>query len=121
MLVIRDAQLEALRAPARAQRVALAAARLRERHGPALAQQSDTALRALCERGLAAAARHGCVLPDDEERYLDLVVLLGEDFDTAPGTRWAGEILGSRLLDGSARLTQIEQHRAMRPHRSPSP
>lgn len=118
MLVIRSPQIDALLEPRRRPHVARLAERLRQRHPEALATRTDADLCALCTKGLAKALAHGCNEPPHDEHYLDLMVILGEDFDTAAQTRWAGEILRTHMVFGPARLSHIERHRAMRHLRS---
>lgn len=121
MLLIRTHQIDSLLEPHRRTHLAALAQRLRRRHPEALASRTDVQLCALCVEGLNRATAYGCQEPPHDERYLDLMVVLGEDFDVSPDTHWAGEILRTPMVFGSAKLDQIERHRAMGDLRSARP
>jgi hypothetical protein len=50
-------------------------------------------LGSVIQRGILNAQQYGITSDRDVAGYIDLMILLGEDFDTDPSIPWAGEIL----------------------------
>lgn len=116
MLTIRNEQLHAFSAQLLERFVRAEARRLREVHQGHLDEMAVEELRSMVNRGIARAARYDCVLKEDISAFLDLTVILGEDFDTR--LPWANAILTNGLLDGSARMRQLAEHDDVRVRRS---
>jgi hypothetical protein len=50
-------------------------------------------IREIIRSGRERASQHGFRAGRDVCKYIDLMIVLGRDFDTEPRTRWAAEIL----------------------------
>lgn len=64
-------------------------------------------LRELVHQGVDRAGAHGVVFELDLRHYLELALRHGPGFDKAPETRWAGEILARRDLDGTEKINRL--------------
>lgn len=73
-----------------------------------LAANSDEDLRALIRYGLERARVYGVVNEDDVTRYFEYMVEYGADFDTAPGTCWAAQILTSPQKSGFEKMNELD-------------
>ena len=73
--------------------------------------------------GLAKAERHGFETDYDITRFVDLMFLLGPEFDTVGGVPWAGEVLSDPSLpDATARMDRLYaklKQQALGPAQSP--
>ena len=93
MLEIRPEQMEALDEYALRTFVRRVVGHLRAQYPEDTQGTSDEDLTALVETGIARAEAHGIVAERDVCLYVDVMVVLGPDFDKDPRYPWAGEIL----------------------------
>jgi hypothetical protein len=94
-IVIRKHQQKLLEADVRRRRFVDPLAAMMEKLWPEQCERlGREGVRLRIEAGLEKAAGHGIREQTNMTRYVHLVFLLDdEDFDTAPGTEWAGTIL----------------------------
>jgi len=71
-------------------------------------QMDERTLSTLVVSGLVRAESYGIEFEWDLQRFLEYMMVLSFDFDTAPGTAWAGEILRRHELSGSEKITRID-------------
>ena len=64
----------------------------------------------LVQSGIGKAREYRVIAEDDIRRYLELMVVYGADFDTDPHSSWAGEILRTKDLDGSAKIDRLDEY-----------
>ncbi len=62
------------------------------------------------ERSMQKAAKYHITLENEVARFIELLLVLGEDFDVSSKTPWAGPILSEPLVSGRDRLARIEEH-----------
>jgi hypothetical protein len=67
----------------------------------------EDALRATIQKGLSKTERYNIKIEYNIERYIDLMFILGEDFDTAEKTQWAGELLRNEQMSALERINRI--------------
>ncbi len=65
-------------------------------------------LQEMVHYGVQRAAAYGITAKRDVCKYIDLMIVLGRDFDTDKRSRWAGQILGNRRHPG-ARMQALLQ------------
>jgi hypothetical protein len=102
VLKILEAQMDRLAEERQAAFVARMRPRLRERYPEVTAGASDEELGRLVEQGMAASRRYGIEGEGDVERYVDLMLELGSDFDRS--VDWASEILNRPDFTGKIRI-----------------
>ncbi|WIG98645.1 hypothetical protein [Myxococcus sp. SDU36] len=109
VLVIRQVQHEAFTAAAEGTFVRRIEDRLRRFWPHTCETLGPAGLTARVTLGLERARAHGASRTADLERYLNLMFLLGEHFDTDPALPWARAYL---TAPGpiSTRLTQLSEH-----------
>lgn len=69
----------------------------------------DEPVRILVRQGIEKAAGYQIRSERDVERFIDLLVVLGRDFETRADAAWAKDILRDQNLSGCARLELIQQ------------
>ena len=93
MWVIRDAQMGSLAAHTRSRFAEVLREHLK-RSFPRLSRaMGDAGLDELIRHGMERSAVHGVVVQADIARYVELMMVLGRDFDIDPRRAWAGAIL----------------------------
>lgn len=110
MLVIRQEQFDALSAGLLEQFEDRMVADLRNDFPNQTAATPEAPLRVQVRAGIEKARTYGVVDEFDIERYLQCMVLHGQDFDVTPRTAWAGEILRTPGLPGDKKMDQINNH-----------
>ncbi len=70
---------------------------------------SDDDLRRLVQEGMVRAEKYKVENKDDVRRYLDCMMIYGNDFDTNPKTHWAGQILRTPSLTGAKKMDAVEE------------
>src|SRR4051794_31742361 len=108
MMILRNAQIEALYRDARERFERDMVRMLRVRQAEKTREMSDVQLRAVITVGIDKAVGYGLRVYDDIRSFLNLSILLGSDFDTSPETEWIGEILRDESLDGEEKMLWIE-------------
>jgi hypothetical protein len=68
----------------------------------------DPQLRDLVRHGIGRAAVYGVTRKADVSRYVDLMMLLGKDFDVDGRFEWASAILANPG-DGSAKMAALQE------------
>jgi hypothetical protein len=66
----------------------------------------DQQIRDLIQHGIRRAARYGITAKKDVAKYVDLMIVLGRNFDSDQQSQWATDILGSPE-GASARMQQL--------------
>jgi hypothetical protein len=72
------------------------------------AAAGDQRLLEVVRYGIQRAAVYGITAKRDVCKYIDLMIVLGRDFDTDNRSRWAGEILGKRRNPGAKMQTLLQ-------------
>jgi hypothetical protein len=104
VLLIREAQMAAL-GEAAAERFALVAAKhLKQVLPEECAEMGDTAVRDSIDLAIRKAESYGIHEQLDILVYLNLMYVLGFDFDTDPELPWAGELLRDKELDPGSKV-----------------
>ncbi|HEX8242819.1 MAG TPA: hypothetical protein VF541_04975 [Longimicrobium sp.] len=103
-LIIREAQMQALRDAARDRFARAAAAELRRADPAAVAAFDDAALLALVRRGMERARAYGLVEAEPVRAFLSLLVSVGPAFDRHPSIR---AILTDPALRPGQRITRL--------------
>ena len=104
MLVIRDEQMKALQQYAFNQFVDRMMRHLQTTCYRWTESISNAALRIEVEAGIEQAAKYDIESEFDVQQFLECRTKLGTDFDTNPGTAWAGEILRNDELTASEKM-----------------
>ena len=108
MLIIRRRQLDALSRYMRRQFETRMAEHLRSRFPEVTDELDDEKLDRLIVSGIARAESYGIYFEADLQRFLEYMMVLSLDFDTASRSAWAGEILRRRELGGSEKISRID-------------
>ena len=64
----------------------------------------------LVRLGISRAKKYDVVLKSDVWLYIECMVLFSPDFDENPDTSWAGEILRRSDIDGSQKMSEINDY-----------
>jgi hypothetical protein len=107
MLVIRDAQMEALSRVRVADFHDRAHAHLRELWTLECRALGEPEVRALIERGVAQARSHGMTTEQQALCYLDLMFLLEPEFAESPRHGWARDILVDPRRTGEEKMEAL--------------
>lgn len=78
--------------------------------GPPVAEMGEPAARALVRKAIAQAERHGIVQAYEVCRYLDMMFLLGEDFDADAALPWTREILDREGMTETDKMDRLCEH-----------
>ncbi|MGH9903690.1 MAG: hypothetical protein ACRD68_17925 [Pyrinomonadaceae bacterium] len=112
MLVIRKEQIEVLREHRLKQFEDRVAAHLRELFPEETAGMDDERLRLYVRGGVVRAEKYDIIEEDNVEKYLEFMMVYGQDFDVEEETRWAREILNNSLLNSFEKIDELEMHAA---------
>jgi hypothetical protein len=108
MLVIRKDQLQALAASRRKDFERRLLSHLRKWFPGETAELGETGLLAWISHGQQCAAAYGFVSERDICKYLDLMLVFGQDFDTDPKHAWASAFLrGKSLHSPGVRMSRL--------------
>jgi hypothetical protein len=88
---------------------------LRHRFAERLKGTPEEAIRAIVQKGISKANCYDIRIEYDVERYIDLMFILGDDFDTAEKTLWAGELLRNNKMLPRKRINGIYNHLEVNP------
>jgi hypothetical protein len=76
---------------------------------------SEMELRKTIQSGIEVAAKYGIMSERDVCKYIDFMMVLGQDFDKDPKLPWAESVLNNRgLRDSAAKMERLR--RAHRQH-----
>jgi len=78
--------------------------------GTPVAEMGEPAARVMVRKAIAHAARYGIVQAYEVSRYLDLMFLLGEDFDSDAAIPWAREILDREGTTETEKMDRLCEH-----------
>jgi len=67
----------------------------------------EDSLRSTIQKGISKAERYDIRIEYNVERYIDLMFMLGHDFDVASGTKWAGELLNNKDMPPDEKINRI--------------
>jgi hypothetical protein len=110
MLIIRKEQMEVFRRYVLQQFEDRMVTHLRTACHERLNDMPEAELRTMIQYGIAKADGYGVKAEDDVQRYLELMVVYGSDFDTNPQTSWAGDILRTANLAGSVKIDRMDKY-----------
>lgn len=97
MLILRNAQVQAIAESAAEDRRGRLARHLRAQYPDACAALGDRRLAHLVRLGISRATRHGMRRESDLELFVELMVEFGKDFDRSPDVPWALAVFRSAL------------------------
>lgn len=83
---------------------------LHQRFVEQLKDTPEEAIRTIVRKGISKAKCYDTCIEHDVERYIDLMFILGDDFDNAEKTLWAGEILRNNKILPRERINGIYNH-----------
>jgi hypothetical protein len=106
MFVIRREQLRAMR-PDRAELHTWIAQHLREHFAEQTEEMDDDSLLAFAAEGDGRAFEYGIEDAVAVCKFVDLMILLGKDFDTNPAYPWAAAILKDSSMSPSDRIDAV--------------
>lgn len=109
MLVIRPSQMHALGEPRRKRLRQELAGSLRKHWPEECAALGEAGLMERVRLGVERGRRYGLQEARDFARYLNLMFLLGEEFDTDPRYPWAAAFLKDRGV-ATARMEQLSAY-----------
>ena len=67
----------------------------------------DSILRATIKKGIRSAELYEINTEINVEKYIDLMFILGLDFDVSSKTKWAGELLSNKEMPPDERINRI--------------
>lgn len=70
-------------------------------------RMGEQAVRELISKGTARAAEYGIETEYDVARYIDLMFILCEDFNTNPRLPWAGRILNDENMKPTVKVDRL--------------
>jgi len=108
MLIIRDEQMDVLRAHMRRQYEQRIVKHLREKFPDRTKDLPDKRIRDAVQNSMKKAESYGLEYEDDIRRFIEYLVIYGTKFDTQEETRWIGDILQRNDLDGTAKMDMID-------------
>jgi uncharacterized protein (UPF0335 family) len=111
MLTIRKEQFEVFQKASSKQFQQRMISHLRKVFVERTAGISDDNLRALIEAGIERARQYKVVLEDDVQRFLESMIVYGQDFDSNPRLKWARSALRAHNITGTEKMDVIEKHR----------
>jgi hypothetical protein len=108
MLIIRDEQMDVLRAHMRRQYEQHIVKHLREKFPDRTKDLPDKRIRDTMQNGMKKAEGYGLEYEDDIRRFIEYSVMYGTKSDNQEETRWIGDILQRNDLDGTAKMDMID-------------
>lgn len=115
MFIIRQEQMKAFEEEGYEQFVDETIVHLQTNYPEQTKDTSTPDLQKFVENGVTKAEPYGVVTVTDVRRFLGCMLELGEDFDVAPQTAWAGEILRDESATGTLKMDKIEEQMIFRP------
>ncbi len=82
---------------------------LREKFSDRTENLSDERMRIVVQDIVKKAESYGIEYEDDIRRFIEYVVIYGTRLDVREGTRWIGDILRRKDLDGTAKMDLIDE------------
>jgi len=107
MLLIRAAQMAAFYDVAVEKYVADSLPRIQRRFAADYARLGRGGVEALVREGVARARRYAVEADAEVDRFIDLMLTVGVDFDSRPEMEWAANILEDRGLDDRAKMDLV--------------
>lgn len=107
MLVIRHEQVEVLSAGILKGFEDRMVGYLAKRFSDSCAAKGEQAVRETIRKGIERARSYEITTEYDIARYIILMHLFSEDFDTSPATPWAAEILANANLSSFAKMNLL--------------
>lgn len=107
MPTIRPDQWQTLHATRQTALQANLMARFRELWPAQAEQLGDEAVRDWVDHAVQASGQHGLTLELDVRKYLDIMAVLGRDFDTDTRYPWASGVLADAALRPSTRIDKL--------------
>lgn len=110
MLKIRKEQIDALRKYMLDQFTARMAVHLRSAFPEQTIDMLEQNLHNMIQHGIDKASDYDIKLEDNVQRFLECMITYGRDFDHNPKTRWAGDILRRKDINGFMKMNLIDNH-----------
>lgn len=107
MLVIRDEQMQILNDHMLAGFEKRLLGYLTGRFPDVCPPENEESVRESIQKGIDRARSYGITTEYDIARYIELMYVLSEDFDTSPGTPWATAILEDPNLGGHVKMDRL--------------
>jgi hypothetical protein len=107
MLIIRNEQLEVFDDYLFKQFVEDMIAHLRTNFPNQVKPMNETDLRKMIEDGIDRAEQYDVINVGDVERFLECMVILGQNFDNDIQNTWAGDILRDKNTNGTDKMDEI--------------
>jgi hypothetical protein len=107
MLIIRKSQMEVFSRQMVKQFEDIMVLHLREDLEDRFKDLSEEDLRAFIRKGVSKAKNYGIERECDIEGFIDLMALLGPDFDVEEEFQWARDLLIKKDMQPEARLNEI--------------
>jgi hypothetical protein len=79
---------------------------------------NELAIRELIRKGIDRARGYGIAIEYDVARFIELMQVLSEDFDTSPAFPWAAPILTNGNLDSREKMDRLVEKAALDPRYS---
>ena len=80
---------------------------VRQRFAEKLKDTTEEAIRTIVRKGISKAKCYDIRIEHDVERYIDLMFILGDDFDTSEKILWAGQLLRNNKMQPRERINGI--------------
>lgn len=109
-MIIRDAQIEELGKSYEERFEERMLRHLRAMFAKKLADRSDEELRELIRDGIENAADYEITIENDVSRFIEYMVIFGEDFDIDEKTYWAGNILNKSESSGTEKMNEMDYY-----------
>jgi len=118
MLVIRSEQMQAFSEQMLKRFEDRMAGYLAERFPDACAAKDEPAVRESIQKGIERSRSYGVTTEYDIARYIELMYLFSEDFDTSIKTPWARPILENPDLGSYVKMNELWERAAQDTHAS---
>lgn len=87
---------------------------LAERFPDVCREREEASVRETIRNGIERSKGYGITTEFDVARYIELMYLFSEDFDTNPETSWASPVLEDTDLGGHAKMDRLREEAAQR-------
>ncbi len=118
MLIIRNAQMEALSQAMKESFESRAVAHLKRALPEETAELGESEVRQSVRLAVLKAGRHGLTDEYNILRFLNLMYVLGFHFDDDPGIPWARKILADTALQAGTRMDLLTERARQEDHQA---
>lgn len=107
MFVVTDKQMKILGAEMERAFTRRMVEYLRQYFPPQTKGMTDAELKKMVEAATARAAGYGITAEEDVQKFLELMMRFGKNFDQDPAVGWAGTILRPKDIDGARKMRRL--------------